>query len=493
MRAAKIPLLLTISSALVVLVAAACGGGDSEILSGGDEVAVLTPGEQTLDMQATLAITLNEEQVSAAPALGAPQTVDLSGSARINVGPGGGTFDIPEFGISGTIVIGGGEKGISVSQGPQEPSTGRVELPEGGEEPAGGTFMVDSFFDVYTEIQIEDRTLHNDATMPLEGTLQGVDGLIESGSVSTPPDFSGVDLLDLNGASQGSISAAIFSFGSSATPPPEGEGQPTTEPGVTLPGNLEPLVTFFGVGTENFGAVFTGTDPTGDWIYGDPTVTAGFTPAYTDIGNYFAVRVTRSPEVAAGFDTFLPCDAPFDESEVVCAQPGPLPEESFLFGEFLQGVIPAQPDRFCTYAVVTNNGTPWIFNDPFSFDFYQGAGRWTQLIFGPDQGWGLFADEVDPQQVPQQSTSNARAYIFRDPTVDVSAIVLDIPVIELEGATGWRITADCNEAFDPAQSGGDVPGPDPTGGLLDLPTAAIPIFADGFESGDTSAWSTTVP
>jgi hypothetical protein len=92
-----------------------------------------------------------------------------------------------------------------------------------------------------------------------------------------------------------------------------------------------------------------------------------------------------------------------------------------------------------------------------------------------------------------QTASNARAYILRDPGRNLSAIVFDIPAAELAGATGWRITADCNEFFDPLQSGGDVPGADPTGGLLDLPTNPVPIFEDGFESGDTSAWSRTVP
>ena len=139
--------------------------------------------------------------------------------------------------------------------------------------------------------------------------------------------------------------------------------------------------------------------------------------------------------------------------------------------------------------MVTDNGTPWTVNPPFSFDFYQGTGHWSQLIFSPGQGWGLFVDEVDAQLVPQEIASNARAYLLRDSTANLSAIVMDIPMNELAGASGWRISADCNDAFVPAESGGDVPGADPTGGLLDLPSAAQEIFADGFESGDTSAWS----
>lgn len=494
MRTPKFLPLFALATVLAIFVTACGGDGDN----GGDGALELPPpGQYQFDITGTMEIELSEELVSAAPlALQQSQTIDLGGRGTIEIGPSGGTFNIPEFGLSGTFKLQDGDKTITITQNPDQPSTGQVG-PDG------------TSLDLFLDFEVQD---------PSTGDVITGGYLFPVGRADDPVPLVGIDFdffrplilqfpddlrratlasIDLDVDDVGSISDMTLTLTPHEPLVDEGtDGEP--EPGVTLPPNVEGIVSFFGVALDDYGNVMAGTDAPNDWILRDPNTRAGFTASYIDIDSFFAVRVTRSPDLANQYDAFLPCDSSFDDSQVVCAGDGPLSQDSYLFGEiFTDGVIPSEPDRFCTYAVVTDNGIPWIVNPPFDFDFLQDGGRWTQLVGRPDLGWDVFVEDVDEdvnfQQALLPAASDARAYILRDPGSNLSAIVLDIPVNELDGATGWRITADCNEAFVPEQSGGDVPGPDPTGGLLDLPPSPVPIFPDGFESGDTSAWSSAVP
>ena len=140
MRTLRLPLLAIAATIIVLLMAAACGGdGDN----GGDGALELPPaGEYQFNVEATLEIELSEELVSAAPpALQQSQTVDLSGTATIDFGPSGATFNIPQFGISGTITIQGEDSQIQITENPDMPSTGEFT-------------QDDTFFDLFLEVEL---------------------------------------------------------------------------------------------------------------------------------------------------------------------------------------------------------------------------------------------------------------------------------------------------------------------------------------------------
>ena len=94
----------------VVAVAAAAAlascGGDGD--DGDDiEVTLLPQGEYPATVSGSIEFTLTEPAVSAV-AFGDPQQIiaEVSGTATLNLGTDG-SFEIPEFGISGTFSEGG--------------------------------------------------------------------------------------------------------------------------------------------------------------------------------------------------------------------------------------------------------------------------------------------------------------------------------------------------------------------------------------------------
>ncbi|MCH7999212.1 MAG: hypothetical protein IIA91_07015 [Chloroflexi bacterium] len=193
---------------LPMLVLAACGGGDD---GGGDAVKLPSPGQYQFDVTATMDIELVEELVSAAPVKGQPsQTVDLSGIASFDIGPSGGTFSIPEFGISGTIKLQVGDKVIVITLNPDQPSTGRVE-PDGMslnlfldfevQDPSTGSVIVGGYlFPVGT----------TDEPVPLEG--RDVD-FFRPLILQFPPDLGRVSLTRTDTEETlGSVTAMALSF-----------------------------------------------------------------------------------------------------------------------------------------------------------------------------------------------------------------------------------------------------------------------------------------
>ncbi|MCH7999250.1 MAG: hypothetical protein IIA91_07205 [Chloroflexi bacterium] len=138
MRTPKFLPLFALATVLAIFVTACGGDGD-----GGDGALELPPaGEYQFAVEATLEIELSEELVSAAPlALQQSQTVDLSGTATIDFGPSGATFNIPQFGISGTITIQGEDSQIQITENPDVPSTGEFT-------------QDDTFFDLFLEVEL---------------------------------------------------------------------------------------------------------------------------------------------------------------------------------------------------------------------------------------------------------------------------------------------------------------------------------------------------
>jgi len=158
----------------------------------------------------------------------------------------------------------------------------------------------------------------------------------------------------------------------------------------------------------------------------------------------------------------------------VCSQGAPaFPEgQAYLVGGTLKEALPTIPDHVCVIAALFDSGNLFEAEAPYDWDFYLGTGTWYEAG-NPGTGWSAFTSRVSDQNVPRQPfTSAARFFIVPDLKV-FGAIV---PSSEITGATAYRATVDCHDAeFSPEGSGGDVPGANPTDGLLDLPTTWIDV------------------
>ncbi len=141
MRTLKLSLLVIATAILALLVATACGGdGDNGDDSGAATVELPPAGERSFAVTGTMEVRIFEELVSAVPTTArqqATQTVDVEGTATINFETG--EFNIPQFGISGKVTVGGEDKEIQVNQNPDTPSTGETTLDE---------TKVDLFFEI---------------------------------------------------------------------------------------------------------------------------------------------------------------------------------------------------------------------------------------------------------------------------------------------------------------------------------------------------------
>lgn len=255
---------------------------------------------------------------------------------------------------------------------------------------------------------------------------------------------------------------------------------PTSEPiSIDLPGVLIDYLDAWGLKTsEQLNAVDYTEDAAGDHIFGDPSQKPGFTPGYTDIEGTFTVGATLSEGAAQTLTDAYPCNTEANGVITACQENTTFPAgNAYIQGIVLREGFPSKLDRICIIANVFNGGEnewqPQV--PPYEWDFYQGASHWFEAGSGPGAGWSLFASEVGEGNAPRQQIGTfARVFIVPE----LRTVGTIIPVHEIPGATGYRGTADChNEMFDPAQSGGDVPGANPTEPFTPLPDTFVALDA----------------
>lgn len=454
--------LLVLIGGLTLLLLAACGDEDGE-------AEFPDPGLYSSSISGTMEIEFVEARVSAAPFAQDSEFAPVEGDIKIEFKPDG------SFTISGPndLRIDTEIKGdtVTFTQNEEEPSEGQT-TPEG------------STLDLNLEAELASgETAQNED--PIH--LQSDDFLFIDGGLTfmTPPDFQGEFYVTSDGRAIFLVITIELNLDGllkldevpevTATAEPEATATTAAAPKATetpLPTTsgdpkVDAALGLLGVPPDSYGQVFFDTDPANDHIFGDPNQTPGFTPPHTDLTGFFAARLSVSPETASAYDERFPCNSSFGDNQVICPDgAGPFSTgDVFLVGGVFNGAVPVDPDRSCTYATVLDAGTSWVPQGPFAFDFYQSAGRWYQASGHPGAPWTVSVLEVDAQQQPQFTPSDMRVFFLRD--VDVVAFAL--PGTEISGAMGWRVTADCNLNFDPPQSGGDVPGPDPTHGLIPLP------------------------
>ena len=248
-----------------------------------------------------------------------------------------------------------------------------------------------------------------------------------------------------------------------------------SEPVIDLPQNLIDYFGLFSIKGADLLNVHYTEDPTNDHIYADPSKTAGFTPGYTDATGFFRAAVNLSQMAATRLTAAYACGSTNNGVQTVCV-PGAsaFPEgEAYIVGGTLREAFPATTDRTCILANVFNAGTAFKAQPPYLWDFYAGTGTWYEVGSAPSFGWSLNPSRVSDQGVPRQFFVSATR-IFIVPDLKVFGAI--IPRSDISAATAYRGTADCHNAtFDPAESGGDVPGANPTERLLDLPTTWIDV------------------
>ena len=469
------------ATTLVLLIAAACGGDGDNGGGGGNGTLELPPaGEYQFNVEATMEIDLSDDLVSAAPlALQQSQTVDLSGTATFDFEPSGGTFNIPEFGISGTITIQGDDVPIQITENPDVPSTGTID-----------TELVSLMLSGVTTVQIGDDTTTWTVEVDLEGPPpQVVDGDISGFAVTSPDGWGPVPASDPTGYLPVfqiiSLDINLEPIDSDTQPDAEGEegdeADDVDEEQLSAEEEAYRLVVGpFGLTPQEYVNIRRFGDPRGDFIYSIFGTTPGLSEAQQDVLRVFAGIFDLDPVSSQGAfgNTVFPCDTLIDGRRTVCPDgAGPVPPgEVIVLAMVLDGDVPMEdPDHFYTYAAVFDaDGDPannFQYVDPYNWDYFQNTDLWYQLQWDPTVGqWQLFVSSfVD--QIPQDVASNARVVIAGN------VIVFFIPIDEFAvPRPAFRLTAFGHDGtFAPEASGGDVTGADPTEPLLELPAEAIVI------------------
>jgi hypothetical protein len=252
----------------------------------------------------------------------------------------------------------------------------------------------------------------------------------------------------------------------------------TPEPEINLPENLITYLDAWGFKTaDQLAGVDFSEDPENDHIYGDPNQPAGFTPGYTDLTGVFRAAVNLSREAALTLTTAYTCGAEREGLLTVCGPgAGVFPDgEAYVVGGILREpflTTITTIDRQCVIAAVFNGGTEFQAQAPFTWDFFQKTSHWFELS-GSVTGWNLLPSSVNDQGIPR-NTFPSSARFFIDQKLGVVGGI--ISRAEIPNATGYRAAVDChNQAFEAAQSGGDVPGANPTEALTPLPTRWVNI------------------
>jgi hypothetical protein len=477
MRTLKLSLLVIAAAILALLMAAACGGDDENGVdengpaeNGTAEVELPPPGELSFAVTGVMQVRISEDLVSAAPVTAQgqdTQTVNLTGDATINFETG--EFNIPQFGISGTVTVGGEDREIQVNQNPETPSTGETTADE-------------TKLDLFLEIELSNAdtiVARNEEPVRLQA-----DGPFVVGPppfiLGTPDGDPPIPLYDHDGTPVEIVNMGLWLLPlERVTQPDEVDGEPALSPEEEA---FRLVVGPFGMTPEQFFQLRESgpSDPVQDLIYSISGTGPGLTGAQHDIVRIFAgiFDMTQQASQTAFGNTVFPCDTLVDGTRTVCpAGAGPVPPgELVMLAMVLDGEVPMEdPDHFYIYAAVFDaDGDPannFQFIEPYNWDYFQGTDRWYQLDWDPQVGqWQVLVSSV-VDQVPQDVASNARVVI------DGRVIVFFIPADEFGIARpGYRLTAFGHDGtFAPEVSGGDVTGADPTEPLLELPEGAIVI------------------
>ncbi|MEX0799896.1 MAG: hypothetical protein WD379_01610 [Dehalococcoidia bacterium] len=256
-------------------------------------------------------------------------------------------------------------------------------------------------------------------------------------------------------------------------------GEPTEPPEdeLDLPPGLRTYLLAWGVPEDDLDLVAFTQDEEGDHFYSDPSKEAGFTPEYTDLSGVFAASVELTEEAAETINSLYTCGATVASGiQTVCSNPTAAvqPGRALIVGGTMVGRFPDLPDRVCVMGSVFDAGNPWEAYEPYTKDFYLGAGVWYEVGLDATGVAQALASRVGDQQEPRQPfTSNSRFYLARD-MLTFGGI---IPLTEVTGASGYRVTAFCHkpETSLPSDAGGDIaPGRDPTA-FREIPTGVITL------------------
>ena len=226
------------------------------------------------------------------------------------------------------------------------------------------------------------------------------------------------------------------------------------------------------------------TDEIGDWIDSISGVIAAYRAGEIDVETALAWLMHISDAAAMRL---------YNQSEFECGQADPfvvcteevldVPEGAVLVVAVKHAApIPLDStERSYVYALVfDSDGDPsndWVFQEPFDFDYFQGADRWYQLIYDHQAGaWFLEVTQLEPGPAfpPGLAPSAVRALIHEE------WVVWFVPISELPGyPVEYRVTAFGHDgAFTQETRGGDVLGEDPTVPMPVAP-AEVAVEIDG--------------
>ena len=213
-------------------------------------------------------------------------------------------------------------------------------------------------------------------------------------------------------------------------------------------------------------------DPPGDQIYSDPNVEPFVRSAVADI------NTTNRFQIAVDWDDFpgatgpggdFGCDRADALVVVVCPDGGPpLPDEpgAWVFVG-INNTIPGvggEGELIYSYVVETD-GDPandWQPQGPYAWDFYQGTDTWFELFGDLSTGqWRAAASRVTADQTIEEAELPFRVIIWDD------TVWWWIPESSAPADAPFRVSAFSHDGtYDPSSANGDVPGADPTEGLL---------------------------
>jgi hypothetical protein len=214
-------------------------------------------------------------------------------------------------------------------------------------------------------------------------------------------------------------------------------------------------------------------DPPGDQIYSDPNVKPFMRAAVADI------LVTQRLTLEAAWDLIetplvpdgdFGCDRADELVIVVCPDSDlPFPDEPAAWTFVgMNASIPAVeggPGEFIYSYVLDADGDPandWQTQGPYTWDFYQGTDTWFELIRSAEDGeWRATASRVTADQQIEPIDLPFRVIIWDNIIwwwVPESSAPTDAP---------FRVSAFAHDGtYSPRSSSGDVPGANPTEGLL---------------------------
>lgn len=220
------------------------------------------------------------------------------------------------------------------------------------------------------------------------------------------------------------------------------------------------------------------TDAVGDWIHSIRDAVAGMTEAPADIvqAGRDAVDYESESELEAFIrhfgNTDYPCGRSDDVVTVVCPDGAgtlPGPGQYAMVVTWLAGEI--GPDTAASELVygyvVDSDGDPandWQPQGDYTWDFFQGTDTWFELVgaVGSDGiDWRIDVSQVTTEQQIVSADLPVRAMVTGN------AVVWIVPAESVPVDAPYRVSAFAHDGtYAPDSSGGDVPGPDPTGGLI---------------------------